>query len=256
MSLHAPVAEVMLKLCSPFEFGDLTLPNRIVMAPMTRSRAREECADAEPALYYSQRATAGLIVSEGVPISREAVGYAFLPGVSPGRQVAGWRDVTAAVHASGARIFAQLWHVGRVSHASLQPDGHPPVSSTDQAPHGDRVFAYAWRADGEVGFVEPTAPRALETAEVPRVVEDYARAARNALSAGFDGVEVHAAHGYLIEQFLNPKINRRKNRYGGIYRGAGATVARSGGCCRRGHRSGLDGRPAFAQRPDPRSPAL
>ena len=196
-----------MPLFSNFQLGGLTLPNRIVMAPMTRSRAKTECADELTAAYYAQRSTAGLIVSEGVPISREAVGYAFLPGISTDEQVAGWRQTTNAVHKGGGRIFAQLWHVGRVSHTSLQEDGRQPVSSTTQPAAGDRVFAYAWRDDGSVGFVQPSPPRALDTSEVSRVVADYASAAQRALAAGFDGVEVHAAHGYLIEQFLNPKIN-------------------------------------------------
>ena len=204
-----------MPLFSNFQLGGLTLPNRIVMAPMTRSRAKTECADELTAAYYAQRSTAGLIVSEGVPISREAVGYAFLPGISTDEQVAGWRQTTNAVHKGGGRIFAQLWHVGRVSHTSLQEDGRQPVSSTTQPAAGDRVFAYAWRDDGSVGYVQPSPPRALDTSEVSRVVADYASAAQRALAAGFDGVEVHAAHGYLIEQFLNPKINYRSDQYGG-----------------------------------------
>lgn len=208
-----------MDLFSPFDLGGLVLPNRIVMAPMTRSRAAAERADNLTAAYYRQRASAGLIISEGVPISREAVGYAFLPGVSSDEQVAGWRGVTHAVHESGGRIFAQLWHVGRVSHTSLQEAGAAPVSSTNEPAEGGRAFAYARRDDGSIGFVPPSAPRALETSEVPRVVADYVVAARNAISAGFDGVEIHAAHGYLVEQFLNPKINLRTDRYGGSLEG-------------------------------------
>ena len=207
--------EVTMPLFSKFDLSGLPLPNRIVMAPMTRSRAQAECADELTAAYYRQRVTAGLIISEGVPISSEAVGYAFLPGISTEEQIAGWRQTTASVHEGGGRIFSQLWHVGRVSHTSLQEGGRPPVSSTDAPAAGDRAFAYAWRDDGSVGFVQPSAPRALETSEIPRVVADYVLAARRALAAGFDGVEVHAAHGYLVEQFLNPKINQRIDRYGG-----------------------------------------
>ena len=132
-----------MPLFSNFQLGGLTLPNRIVMAPMTRSRAKTECADELTAAYYAQRSTAGLIVSEGVPISREAVGYAFLPGISTDEQVAGWRQTTNAVHKGGGRIFAQLWHVGRVSHTSLQEDGRQPVSSTTQPAAGDRYAVFS-----------------------------------------------------------------------------------------------------------------
>lgn len=204
-----------MRLLERFELGGLTLPNRVVMAPMTRSRAPVETADGQTALYYRQRAAAGLIVSEGIPISPEAVGYSFLPGLSSRQQLDGWRGVTDAVHDAGGRIYAQLWHVGRVSHTSLQPQGLAPVSSSSQPAVGPRVFAYAPREDGSIGFVPPSAPRALATEEVVRVVADYGRAAHRALEVGFDGVEIHGAHGYLVEQFLNPGINDRTDQYGG-----------------------------------------
>lgn len=204
-----------MSLFETFDLAGLQLPNRIVMAPMTRSRAPTEVADDLTAIYYQQRATAGLIISEGAPISREAVGYAFLPGLYTERQIEGWRGVTSAVHDAGGRIYAQIWHVGRVSHVSLQDGQQPPVSSTDRPAEGPRTFAYAWRDDGSVGFVAPSVPRALTTEEIARVVADYAHAAKQAIRAGFDGVEIHGAHGYLIEQFLNPTINDRTDQYGG-----------------------------------------
>lgn len=204
-----------MSLFSRYELSGLPLPNRIVMAPMTRSRAQSECADEMTATYYGQRASAGLIITEGTPISPEAIGYSFLPGLGTPSQVAGWRQATNAVHEAGGRIFTQLWHVGRVSSAVLQPNGQPPVSSTEVAAAGERVFAYGPRPDGSIGFIPPSKPRALATDELPRIVSDYARAARHALEAGFDGVEIHAAHGYLMEQFLNPAINDRTDRYGG-----------------------------------------
>lgn len=204
-----------MSLFENFDLAGLQLPNRIVMAPMTRSRSPAGVADDLMAIYYSQRATAGLIISEGVPISREAVGYAFLPGIHTERQIEGWRGVTSAVHDAGGRIYAQLWHVGRVSHTSLQEGQGHPVSSTARPAEGPRTFAYARREDGSVGFVAPSVPRALATDEISRVVGDYARAAKDAVKAGFDGVEIHGAHGYLIEQFLNPHINDRTDGYGG-----------------------------------------
>mgnify|MGYP000867258022 CR=1 FL=1 len=163
-----------MSLFETFDLAGLQLPNRIVMAPMTRSRAPTEVADDLTAIYYQQRATAGLIISEGAPISREAVGYAFLPGLYTERQIEGWRGVTSAVHDAGGRIYAQIWHVGRVSHVSLQDGQQPPVSSTDRPAEGPRTFAYAWRDDGSVGFVAPSVPRALTTEEIARVVADYA----------------------------------------------------------------------------------
>ncbi|WP_374348825.1 alkene reductase [Phenylobacterium sp.] len=204
-----------MRLFDPFDLAGMALPNRIVMAPMTRSRAASEVADDLTANYYRQRATAGLIITEGVPISPEAVGYAFLPGFRSQTQRAGWRKVATAVRGARGRIFMQLWHVGRVSHASLQPEGRAPVSSTDRIAEGPRTFAYGRRDDGSIGFVAPSPPRALTTEEVSRVVAEYARAARDAVAAGFDGVEIHGAHGYLIEQFLNPLINDRTDQYGG-----------------------------------------
>ena len=195
-------------LFQPVRLGPYQLANRIVMAPLTRSRAGE---DGVPrplmAEYYAQRASAGLIIAEGTNISPQGRGYAFTPGIYDDAQVEGWRQVTEAVHARGGRIFPQLWHVGRISHPSLQPGGALPV-----APSAIRPEATSYTA---AGFKPCVTPRALATAEIPEIVEQYRRAARNALAAGFDGVEIHAANGYLIEQFLRDSTNKRTDAYGG-----------------------------------------
>jgi N-ethylmaleimide reductase len=207
-----PFGETILTLFNEFQLGENLLGNRIVMAPMTRSRAPEDIATEQIALHYTQRGTAGLIVSEGTPISREGQGYLFNPGIFSDAQIKGWKQVTDSVHSVGGKMFAQLWHVGRVSHTSLQIDGQAPVSATGKAAEGAVAFAYA--EDGEPGFVPTSTPRPLSTEEVARVVEDFAQAAENAIEAGFDGVEIHGANGYLLEQFLNPLINDRSDRYG------------------------------------------
>lgn len=195
-------------LLTPFELGPHRLGNRVVMAPMTRNRAGAGNVPTRMnATYYEQRASAGLLITEGTQVSPQGVGYPDTPGMHTAAQVAGWRLVTDAVHARGGRIFAQLWHVGRVSHPSLQPDGALPVAPSALAPEG-RVYTAA----GPQAFVTP---RALETGEVPAVVRQFGEAARHALDAGFDGVEIHAANGYLIDQFLRDGSNRRTDRYGG-----------------------------------------
>lgn len=197
------------KLFTPLTIGDLTLANRIVMAPLTRSRATPE-GDVPHALnaeYYAQRATAGLIISEGTQISPEGKGYIQTPGIYSPAQVAGWKKVTDAVHTKGGRIFAQLWHVGRISHTSLQPNGQPPVAPS--------AIAAAAKTFVASGYVDVSAPRALETSEIKRIVEDYRKAAENAKAAGFDGVELHSANGYLIDQFLRDATNKRTDEYGG-----------------------------------------
>lgn len=199
----------MATLFDPIRLGDLELPNRVVMAPLTRNRALPD-GDIPHALnaeYYGQRAGAGLLITEGSQISPEGKGYAWTPGIHSAAQVEGWRRITDAVHAEGGRIFIQLWHVGRVSHTSLQPGG--------QAPVGPSAIAAETRTFDGKGFVETSAPRALETAEIARIVEDYRKAAENARDAGFDGVELHAANGYLIDQFLRDGPNRRQDAYGG-----------------------------------------
>lgn len=201
----------MIDLFSEYRLGEIALGNRFVMAPMTRSRAPEDVATEQIALHYTQRGTAGLIVSEGTPISREGQGYLFNPGIFTAEQIAGWKLVTDSVRSVGGKMFAQLWHVGRVSHTSIQLDGQAPVSSTDKPAQGAVAFGYA--ENGEAGFVATSTPRPLTTEEVGRVVEDFAQAAANAIAAGFDGVEIHGANGYLLEQFLNPLVNDRTDRY-------------------------------------------
>lgn len=189
--------------------GDLNLPNRIVMAPLTRNRALPD-GDVPHALnaeYYAQRASAGLIITEAAQISPEGKGYAWTPGIYSDAQVDGWGQVTDAVHAKDGRIFIQLWHVGRISHTSLQPNGQAPVAPSALA-------AEAQTFDG-TAFVPTSKPRALETSEMSRIVDDYRKAAINAKNAGFDGIELHAANGYLLDQFLRDGSNKRTDAYGG-----------------------------------------
>lgn len=202
----------MTDLFAPFQLAATTLQNRIVMAPLTRSRAPADIANEMVALYYTQRATAGLIISEGTPISREGQGYLFNPGIYTPEQIAGWRLTTQSVHAIGARMFAQIWHVGRVSHTSIQDQGQAPVSASSKIAQG--ATAYGYDDAGKPALVPTSAPRQLTTAEVARVVQDFAAAAANAIEAGFDGVEIHGANGYLLEQFLNPLVNDRNDQYG------------------------------------------
>jgi 2,4-dienoyl-CoA reductase-like NADH-dependent reductase (Old Yellow Enzyme family) len=200
-------------LFEPFALGRHMLRNRIAMAPMTRSRNPDGVANDLTALYYRQRAQAGLIVTEGMPISPTAEGFLFIPGIYTPAQVAGWCKVTKAVHEEGGTIFAQLWHVGRVSHVSNQPNGVAPVSSTAQIARNSQ--AWGWRDDGTPGPVDVSQPRPLSTAETRGVIADFAKAATNAIEAGFDGVELHGANGYLIEQFLNPLVNDRTDEFRG-----------------------------------------
>ncbi|MBB1603541.1 alkene reductase [Variovorax sp. UMC13] len=210
-------------LFTPHRIGKLELPHRIVMPPMTRSRAGAgNVPTALMAAYYAQRASAGLIVSEGTQISPQGQGYAWTPGIHSAEQVAGWRAVTDAVHAAGGRIFAQLWHVGRISHVSLQPGGAAPVSSSPLSAEGVKVFIDPEGKGpqaGVGGMVQHSAPRALSEAGIAQVVQDFAAAARNALEAGFDGVELHAANGYLINQFIDSRANTRTDGYGGSLAG-------------------------------------
>jgi N-ethylmaleimide reductase len=196
-------------LFAPFRLGDLDLPNRIVMAPLTRNRAARD-TDAPHdlhALYYRQRASAGLIVSEGTQISQQGKGYIQTPGSYSEAQVEGWRKVTDAVHEAGGRIFAQLWHVGRVSHVALQPNQQSPVAPSAIRAKTKTVL--------EAGFTEVSEPRALEIHEISEILADYSAAAESAKRAGFDGVEIHAANGYLIDQFLRDGSNKRTDSYGG-----------------------------------------
>ncbi|MBT2868000.1 alkene reductase [Chromobacterium violaceum] len=200
-------------LFSPLQAGALPLPSRIVMAPMTRCRTDQpgDIPNAMMARYYAQRAGAGLIVSEATQISRQGQGYSFTPGIYSQDQIDGWRRVTDAVRQAGGRMVLQLWHVGRMSHPMFH-DGAPPVAPSAIAPD-----AQVWVADetGAGRMVDCPTPRALETAEIAAIVGDYRQAARNAMAAGFDGVEIHAANGYLIDQFLRSTSNRRDDAYGG-----------------------------------------
>lgn len=199
---------VPIRLFAPFELGPITLANRIVMAPMSRNRAdADEAAHALTAEYYEQRATAGLIVTEASPISPLGRSTPNMPGISTDRQVAGWQKVTRAVHDAGGKIFLQLWHAGRVSHPSLLPNGALPVAPSPIAPTGSLPTGAA-----ALPFV---APRALSVEEIWNVVDEFARAARNAKKAGFDGIELHAGNGYLIDQFLRDGSNHRSDLYGG-----------------------------------------
>jgi N-ethylmaleimide reductase len=195
-------------LFSPTTIGAIEVKNRIAMAPLTRARADMEGVHTHLAIeYYRQRADAGLIISEATNISRQGRGYALTPGIYTDAHVRAWKPITAAVHAAGGKIVCQLWHVGRMSHVSLQENGTAPVApSAIQA--GQEVFTLQ-------GMQRPSMPRALETDEIPGIIEDYRNAARKAKEAGFDGVEVHSANNYLLEQFIRDSTNKRADRYGG-----------------------------------------
>lgn len=197
-----------INLLSPYKLGNLELPNRIVMAPLTRNRAGDGNVPGPlNAKYYVQRASAGLIITEASQVSPQGLGYPGTPGIHSPEQVEGWKLVTDAVHQEGGRIFLQLWHVGRISHPDLQPDGALPVAPSAITPQGN-LLTY----EGMKPFVTP---RALETSEIPGIVEKYRQGAANALEAGFDGVEVHGANGYLLDQFLRDGTNHRTDDYGG-----------------------------------------
>ncbi len=196
------------KLFEPYALGPLTLPNRLVMAPLTRNRAISGMVPSPLAVeYYGQRASAGLLITEASQVSQQGQGYQDTPGIYSKEQVAGWRKVTERVHARGGRIFIQLWHVGRVSHVSLQPD------------HGAPVAPSAIRAKGKTfvngTFTEISEPRELALAEIPGIIDSFKRATANAIAAGFDGVEIHGANGYLLDQFAKDGTNRRTDGYGG-----------------------------------------
>lgn len=195
-------------LFTPLTVGAIEAPNRVWMAPLTRNRAH---SDGTPhvlaATYYEQRASAGLIITEATQISAAGKGYLDTPGIHTQSHIDAWKPVTEAVHSAGGRIFLQLWHVGRISHTSLLPEGTVPV-----APSAIRANAQTFNQDG---FVDVSEPRALATDEIPQLIEDYRQAALNAIEAGFDGVEVHAANGYLLDQFLHASTNQRTDAYGG-----------------------------------------
>ncbi len=208
---HSPAS-----LFEPVRVGAWTLSNRVAMAPLTRNRAPGQLPNALMAEYYAQRADprdgAGLIISEATPISAQGHGYADTPGLHSAEQVQAWRQVTDAVHARGGHMVVQLWHVGRVSHVALQPGGAAPVAPSAIAA---RTKTYLLDDSGAGRFVDVSPPRALALAELPGIVADYARAARLAREAGFDGVEIHGANGYLLDQFLRQGSNTRTDAYGG-----------------------------------------
>jgi N-ethylmaleimide reductase len=202
-------SEPLPALFTPFRIGDIAVSNRIVMAPLTRNRATRG-NDAPNALnveYYRQRAGAGLIITEGTQVSQQGQGYVWTPGIYNQAQIAGWKAVTDAVHAEGSKIVAQLWHVGRVSHVSLQPGNQPPV--------GPSPIQADTKTYIESGFAPVSTPRELALDEIPVIIGEFVAAAQNAKAAGFDGVELHGAHGYLIDQFLRDASNQRSDAYGG-----------------------------------------
>lgn len=200
-------------LLTPVRLGSLTLPNRILMAPLTRSRTPDSIPGELQQAYYGQRAGAGLIISEATNISPTARGYVYTPGIWTDAQEAGWKRVVDAVHARGGRIALQLWHVGRVSHEMVQPDGQAPVAPS--ALKGEGAQCFVEFEDGSAGRHETSTPRALETDEIPGIVDDYRQAAIRAKRAGFDMIEVHAANAYLLNQFLATGSNQRTDQYGG-----------------------------------------
>lgn len=214
----------MPSLFDPYDLGGLHLKNRIVMPPMTRTRTNEgvlptdgDLPNALIATYYAQRASAGLIISEANDIDQSSHGYARIPGIHSKAQMQGWRLVTDEVHRHGGTIFMQLWHVGRLAHSSILPNGQAPVGATAERAEGSEVFAHG--PDGRLQFMPVDTPRALGTDEVSDLVGTFAKAAANARAVGFDGVEIHAANGYLIEQFMNSVLNTRTDRYGGDMEG-------------------------------------
>lgn len=203
------------KLFTSINLGRHTLKNRIVLPPLTRQRSAQpgDIATELMATYYRQRASAGFMVSEGTQIEPRGQGYAWTPGIYTQAQIDGWRKVTEAVHAEGGVIFAQLWHVGRVSHNELQPGGEAPVAPS--AIQAQKVKAFIQTGPGTGELVQPPVPRALSVTEIQQLVAQYAQAARNAIAAGFDGVEIHAANGYLVNQFISAHANQRDDEYGG-----------------------------------------
>ena len=202
----------MATLFDSFDLSGLPLKNRIVMAPLTRNRSPNAVPQAITATYYAQRASAGLLITEASAISQQGQGYADVPGLYTPEALAGCKKVTEAVHAKGGKIVVQMWHVGRISHTDLQPNGQAPVApSAIQA----EAKTYLVSADGTGSFASTSLPRALDASELPGIVQDYRIAARAAIEAGFDGVEIHAANGYLIDQFLRSGSNHRTDAYGG-----------------------------------------
>lgn len=202
----------MAKLFQPTQIGDIALKNHIVMAPLTRNRSPGAIPNDLNVEYYRQRTTAGLIITEATAITHQGQGYANVPGLYSKEALDGWKRVTDAVHAEGGKIVVQMWHVGRISHTELQPNGGKPVSSTNRIA---KAKTYLVNADGTGAFTDTSEPRALEASEIPGIIEDYRKAARAAIDAGFDGVEIHGANGYLLDQFMRDGVNDRTDEYGG-----------------------------------------
>lgn len=203
-----------INLFDPCKLGLRQLHNRVVMAPMTRTRTSAgDVPNALMAKYYGQRTTAGLIISEAVDVAPHSKGYLWTPGIYNDAQIAGWQLVTDEVHRHGGNIFAQIWHVGRMSHVSLMPGGQSPWGVTGQQATESDVFAH--NSEGKLTFVRASKPRQLHTDEIPGLINDFRTAFRNARTAGFDGIELHAANGYLFEQFMNSVLNTRDDQYGG-----------------------------------------
>ena len=202
----------MTSLFTPIQVGNMSLPNRIVMAPLTRNRAPNATPTPLMIEYYTQRATAGLLISEATAISQQGQGYSDVPGLYGTEQLDGWKKITTSVHKAGGKIIVQLWHVGRVSHTDLQPDNGAPVAPSAITAKTKTVLI----KEGLPVFVDTSAPRALAAEELPGIVHTFQAAARNAVeTAGFDGVEIHAANGYLLDQFLKNGTNQRTDDYGG-----------------------------------------
>lgn len=223
------------KLFAPYKLGNITLSNRVAMAPLTRNRAQHGQVPSLLAVdYYRQRASAGLIITEGTAVSQQGQGYQDVPGIYTREQITGWKKITEAVHADGGHIFMQLWHVGRISHTSLQLNGGPPVG-----PSAIRANAKTFVNNA---FTDVSEPRALELAEIQGVIDSFGQAAVNAMEAGFDGVEIHGANGYLLDQFTRSSVNNRADAYGGTLENrarlmlevANAVAGRIGG-----HRTGI-----------------
>ncbi|MCX2525222.1 alkene reductase [Larsenimonas rhizosphaerae] len=200
-------------LFTPVQVGDLTLSNRVLMAPLTRARTPDTIPGPLQETYYGQRAGAGLIISEATNISPTAVGYVYTPGIWTDAQEAGWKGVVEAVHARGGQIAMQLWHVGRVSHTSVQPNNQAPLAPS--ALRGEGAQAFIEFEDGSSGRESASTPRAIETDEIPALIDEYRQAAVRAKRAGFDMVEVHAANAYLLQQFMATGSNQRTDQYGG-----------------------------------------
>lgn len=202
------------KLFQPFKSGAISLNNRIVMAPMTRCRAGEgDIPTALMATYYAQRATAGLIITEGTPVSPKARGYLWTPGIYTQQQMGGWVQICNAVHQAGGKLFMQIWHVGRISHSSLQPDAGAPEGPTDEL--SSDTVCFAFDDEGNPGNVSTSQPVAIDGGGIQRIKDEFVQAALNARQAGLDGVEIHGANGYLFDEFLNSITNTRQDEYGG-----------------------------------------